>query len=175
MESFFPGWLISIGHYVEKLIKHGCFKEGKTPQILAEFPGRLSLTRQFNKLCLWLLHSSCGRLWGRVGLLGWLSNVNEVWGRGSASSHLFYFLTAHFLLGLSFPLLLPSFIWNIFASDVVKKYLIKWLNFQGVKWHCPSIIWQYEALCLFHLLNYAFQQARNHSEFWVPIAQRGMQ
>lgn len=29
MEFFFHGWLISIGRYVEKLIKHDCFKGGK--------------------------------------------------------------------------------------------------------------------------------------------------
>ena len=81
MESFFPGWLISIGRYVEKLIKHGCFKEGKTPQILAEFPGRSSLTRQFNKLCPWLLHSSPMR----EGRSAWMA-VKCQWGMGQRLS-----------------------------------------------------------------------------------------
>jgi hypothetical protein len=74
MKSFFHGWLISIGCYVEKLIKHDCPKEGGASKVLAKIPERSSLTRLINKL-----PTSC-RLYLRlrVDVPGLLLSINEV-------------------------------------------------------------------------------------------------
>ena len=156
---FFHGWLISIGHYVENLIKHDCFKGGEPSEILAKFPGRLSLTSLFVKLPTFCRYFTNPKAACREGKSTWIAVKcqRSVEQRLSLSTFLLFFNST------LPPLSLPS-IFSFFQEHFF--FFCQWYGDEvfykvtGLSRYKITLAFNYLTVgsSVSHLLNYAFRK-----------------